>query len=80
MHCHIFGNLADSFRLLASKKNQEIMIFTAKNKTYYMWLFRSRHFRECKETKVISPQEKSVRLKPTVAHRGHATNKKVAAN
>ena len=64
MHCRVFCNLADSSRLLASKKKiQEIIIFTAKNKTYYMWLSRSRHFRETKETKVISPQEKSVRLK-----------------
>ena len=30
------------------------MISTAKNKTYYMWLFRSRLFGETKETKVIS--------------------------
>ena len=55
MHCRIFCNLADSSRLLASKKkNQEIMISTAKNKTYYMWLFRSRLFGETNETKVIS--------------------------
>ena len=55
MHCRVFCNLADSSRLLGSKKkkNQEIIIFTAKNKTYYMWLFRSRHFRETRETKVI---------------------------
>ena len=30
------------------------MISTAKNKTYYMWLFRSRLFGETKETKIIS--------------------------
>ena len=56
MHCRVFCNLADSSRLLASKKKkkiQEIIIFTAKNKTYSMWLFRSRHFRETRETKVI---------------------------
>ena len=54
MHCRVFCNLGDSSRLLASKKKiQEIIIFTAKNKTYYMWLSRSRHFRETKETKVI---------------------------
>ena len=39
--------------LSVQKKNQEIMIFTSKNKTYYMWIFRSRNFRETKESKVI---------------------------
>ena len=51
------------FQRPKKKKNQKIMILTAENKTYYMWLFRSRHFRKTKETKVIQPQEKSLRLK-----------------
>ena len=29
-----------NFKAFFCTKNQEIMIFTAKNKTYYMWLFR----------------------------------------
>ena len=46
-----------------------------------MWLFRSRHFRETKETKVIIlTTRKKLKAQTTVAHKGHATHKKVAAN
>ena len=65
MHCHVFCNLADSSSI---KTNQEIMIFTAKNKLH---AFRSRSgiqvqaFRRKlkKLTKGYLAAKKSLRLK-----------------
>ena len=54
MHCRIFCNLADSpVGFYRPKKIRKSWYLWPKKKPTAWWLFRSRHFRKTKETKVI---------------------------